>query len=234
MNMDDFIEDVFVRYYHNGKPTHYLVSPTNKGVYSEITRKMLKPSIKNGYHEYHLYIDGVKVTKTYSNLIGHVVLRNDNPEILTDIDHINGCKSDNDFRRLEWVTHAENNRRARKIGLNPPLRGEASGSCIYPDVVVRRCVNLLLSGKTIREVSTITQIPTGFIYGLVNGRRPDITNGITFPDTIYKHPQRNKKASKELVEKVRELHGKGMTAPEISKELGIPKQQVYNIYYYKR
>lgn len=228
------LDDIFIRYWHNGKPTHYFVSPTNNGVYSEISGKKLKPSIKNGYHEYHLYIDGLKITKTYNNLIGLTALIGDKRPELTEVDHINGDKSDNDYKRLEWVTHGENNRRARINGQNPSLVGENNGYCKYSVELLAECVHLLLIGKSIVEVSDITSVPTRELYSLINGRRKDVANGVEFPETIYSHPHKNKRATTDEVRGVRVLRSQGLTARQISERLNIPIQKVYNIFYYKR
>lgn len=227
--------NLYIRYWHDGKPTHYFIGPTNNGVYSELTGKLLKYSIgRSGYMEYHLYIDGKKITKTYNNLVGLTALYNNDPENKTEVDHLYGDKMDNDYRKLEWVTHAENNRRARKTGLNPPLVGENNGTCVYSKEELEECVQLLLNGKTVKEVSELTDTPTRIIYGLIAGKRPDVTSGVKFPDTVYTHKQKNKRATPEEVAEVRRLREQGLTAPVIARRLNIPLQKVYNIYYYKR
>lgn len=229
------IPNLYIRYWHEGKPTEYFIGPTNNGVYSMKSNKLLTPSIKpNGYVEYHLYIDGIKVTKTYNNLIGLTALPNDDPIHKTEVDHLYGNKLDNDYRSLEWVSHGENNRRARKYGQNPPLYGERNGCCKYGIEILSECNYLLRIGYTINDVHEMTTVPKSMLYKLINGGRKDITKGKPFPDTVYSHVQRNKRASKDVIDKVLKLRDKGIKAGDISKILNIPKQQVYNIYYYKR
>ena len=227
--------DVYIRYYHNGVKTDYFIGPVNNGVYSALSGKLLTPSIKNGYHEYHLYINGKKVTKTYNNLIGLTALDNDDPINKTEVDHIYGNKNDNDYKRLEWVTHRENNRRARKTGLNKPLYGENNGYCKYTDAEIEECIEYLLNGCTVQDASTKTGISASTIYGLIDGtKRPELTKGIKFPDSVYAHKQRNKRATNEELEKVRELRKNGLSAKEIAKIMDCDIQKIYNMFYYKK
>lgn len=239
MHNDDiiYIEDIgeFTRFYYNGEPTNYFVNPINKGVFSNKSKKILKPTIdRNGYVTYTLYVHGHQLVKTYNNLIGCVFLPNDDPENKTDVDHIYGNKLDNDYRKLEWVTHGENNKRARAMGLNPGLCGERNSMCKYTIEVLGECSHLLKIGKSITEVSNLTGVHKSTLYRLVKGKRPDITKDIVYPETIYSHPQKNSRATKEIIDSVMKLRQDGFTAPQISEKLNIETQTVYNIFYYKR
>ena len=71
------------------------------------TKNILKPQIKNaGYLVYTLYID----RKIYYRQAHILVARQfiPNPDNKPFVNHIDGCRSNNNVNNLEWVTSAEN------------------------------------------------------------------------------------------------------------------------------
>lgn len=76
------------------------------------TKKIVKPQIRQGYVFIHINT-GVYIHR----LIGECFLHNDDPANKNQIDHLNGNKSDNTIINLEWVTPAENTKRAYENGL---------------------------------------------------------------------------------------------------------------------
>ena len=92
---------------------------TEKGLRT-IKGKSIKTRINNdGYAEIRLSIEG----KTKTTFL-HIILAKafiPNPENKSEINHLNGIKTDNRLKNLEWVTHSENMKHAYKIGLIKPL-----------------------------------------------------------------------------------------------------------------
>lgn len=68
---------------------------------------------QKGYKHICLYYKG-KVNCWIHRLVARAFLPN--PDSLTDIDHIDGDKSNNNINNLEWVSHSENIRRALQLG----------------------------------------------------------------------------------------------------------------------
>ena len=100
----------------DGIITNYEVS--NTGLVRNKTKgNILKPWEEDAYLQVHLSIKGKLVHKTIHRLVAKAFIPNDEPEIKTDINHINGCKHDNRIENLEWCTKIYNMEHASRIGL---------------------------------------------------------------------------------------------------------------------
>lgn len=87
--------------------THYL--------HHNIIKKLKPRKSKNGYYSVYLYKDG----KGYSKLIHRLVAETfiPNPKKLSQVNHINGDKTNNNINNLEWISPANNIRHAIKNNL---------------------------------------------------------------------------------------------------------------------
>lgn len=101
----------------------YLIN-RNGEVLNTKTNRILKasPGASHGYLT--VYLDGKNVL--LHRLVATAFIPN--PENKPCVNHKDGNKQNNSIDNLEWVTQAENNRHARKTGLNPynVLYGEKS------------------------------------------------------------------------------------------------------------
>ena len=78
--------------------------------------KIMKQSPNNAGYLY-VSINGNKCE--LHRIIAEQFVLNNNPQINTEIDHVNGVKTDNRIENLEWISHAENCRRRKKINKKP-------------------------------------------------------------------------------------------------------------------
>ena len=79
------------------------------------TGKVRKPySDQHGYLIVDLWKNNTRKKFKIHRLLAIAYIPN--PENKPEINHKNGYKWDNDLRNLEWVTHKENMRHARKMG----------------------------------------------------------------------------------------------------------------------
>jgi len=85
-------------------------------VYSNKSKKFIKPHIENGYYRIGLYIDGKPKTYKLHRLIGECFI--EKPEGKNQINHKDCNKFNNDVSNLEWCNNSENQLHAYQNGLN--------------------------------------------------------------------------------------------------------------------
>lgn len=228
------LETIYVRFYYKGIKTDYYVNPCNRGVYSGITNKLLKPvKDRNGYIAYNIFIDNKRVYIGYHQMVALMFLPPPDDENKTEIDHLDCNKSNNDYRNLEWVTRAENVRRSFSNGCHKPRTGDNNNMVKYSDAQVIAVLQMLQAGNTIDQVHNITGMPKGYLYKLASGStRADLYKHFTIPKSVLKRPI-GKKASPEEIEKVKNLKASGYSMKEVSEKTSIPLNKVKLIWYYK-
>jgi len=87
----------------------------NGDVFNKTNKRMLKPSINNGYKRVSLFKDG-KWRKFYLHRLIAIEFI-DNECNFPVINHKNGDKLDNRLSNIEWCTYLDNNIHAVKTGL---------------------------------------------------------------------------------------------------------------------
>lgn len=80
-----------------------------------IKGRILKQCLRAGYFAVDLSFKGKRKTKSIHRLIAEHFI--DNLENKPEVNHINGVKTDNRIKNLEWVTTSENRIHAYKNGL---------------------------------------------------------------------------------------------------------------------
>ena len=230
-----FINDTeFVRYYHhNIIPTRYFVS-RNGDVYSEISNTILMPNLTiKGYHKVNIFINNKKKPKPISvhKLVGLVFLY-DSYVPGYDIDHLDGIKIHNYVDNLEWVPRSINIQRAFDNGLKHAIHGNDNVNTIYKDEIIHEACKLLLEGKTIQNVSEITNIPKSYLYTIIRGEsRKDIVDQYNLSKDIYTVPYNP--LSEDIKNKIIHLYlDEHKSAKEISVLLNITNMtKIYNTIY---
>ncbi|NBW37979.1 MAG: hypothetical protein EBR30_23755 [Cytophagia bacterium] len=122
---------------------------------------------KKGYPEVRLRKQGCH-TRLVHKLVASVFLTK--PEACTQINHINGIKTDNRVENLEWVTQSENQLHAYKLGLQPSRSGEANGRATLTDEKVTALKELYNSGKSAKEVAEIMNVSIYTVRAIIAGK----------------------------------------------------------------
>jgi len=88
--------------------------------------KPLAPSkISSGYLTVTLCRDGKQTSYLVHRLVAMAHIPN--PSGFKIVNHLDGCKTNNHLRNLEWTTIAGNTQHAYDMGLKEPSRGEYNG-----------------------------------------------------------------------------------------------------------
>lgn len=95
----------------------YLVYSDGK-IYSNKTEKFLKPDCYGSYAKVTLWIEGQPKRFSVHRLVAYLFCNPPENYSELDVDHLDNNHFNNRAENLEWVTCAENNRRAREKGLN--------------------------------------------------------------------------------------------------------------------
>ena len=121
---------------------------------------------KKGYPEVRLRKNGIH-TRLVHKIVASTFMTK--PEHCTQINHINGIKTDNRLVNLEWVTQSENQIHAYKLGLQPSRSGEKNGRAILTNDKVTYVKELYNSGKRAKDVSEITGVNLSIVRQIISG-----------------------------------------------------------------
>lgn len=91
---------------------NYVISTTEPFIIRRIKDGKFMKYSKNNSGYIYLSIDGKSIE--LHRIIAEQFILNDNPNVKTDIDHINGNKLDNRIKNIERVSHSENLKRRIK------------------------------------------------------------------------------------------------------------------------
>lgn len=92
----------------------------------------------------------------------------ENPENKETVNHIDGDKLNNRASNLEWATWTENNRHARRTGLNIAARGEKGGAAKLTEIDVIKIRELSSDGMNNNDIACIYGISRRGISFIVN------------------------------------------------------------------
>lgn len=140
-----------------------LYAVTEEGrVYSNITRKYLKPLLlKTGYLQVKLTKNKKHKSLMVHRLVAEAFLGKGGN---LQVNHLNGIKTDNHFKNLEWCTAKQNTQHAINTGLNKEY-GEGNGNSKLTSKQVSEIRNI--KGKSFTEIGKIFGISRTQVTNIV-------------------------------------------------------------------
>jgi len=140
----------------------------NGFIYSKKTKRFLKPHLsKYGYFTVCLCKNNIKKTYRVNRIIAETFL--DNPENKPQVNHINGIKTDNTVKNLEWVTASENQKHASANNLYNCRKGANNGNSRFKESEIVKIRQMYSSNLTQKEIAKIFKTTQSTISGIVRG-----------------------------------------------------------------
>lgn len=136
---------------------NYLVSPEGNIMSIDYQGKarcrMIKPFIThNGYQRVLLYNKEGKRKIFVQRIVAEVYCQKNTDGL--QVNHINGIKTDNNYKNLEWVTNSENIKHSYDTLKNKASRGENSGTNKLKEIDVIDIRARILKGEQQKKLAT--------------------------------------------------------------------------------
>lgn len=153
------------------KDTQYYITQNGDVIRDNLT---LKKSFNNiGYERIVLNVNGKKVHKLIHRMVAETYLPN--PNNLSEVDHIDRDKSNNNVFNLEWVTTEENKNRALRSG--SIRKGESHGKSKLTKIDVEYIRNNYIPRHKEYGIRGL-----GRKFNVAAGTIRDVLNKITWKD----------------------------------------------------
>jgi len=136
---------------------------SNTGKIRNSKGKVLRPGIRSGYQYVVLCRNGGERHK--SAAVHRFVAASfcDKPDWATEVNHKDGCKTNNSFTNLEWTNRSKNQRHAALAGLRPVGEKSPQAKLSQTDVEAIRSLGGTFTQQKIGSLFGIGQVHTGRI-----------------------------------------------------------------------
>ena len=164
---------------------------------------------ENKYLWVGVSVQGKSITCGVHRLVAQAFIPN--PENKKEVNHINGIKTCNWYKNLEWATRQENANHALETGLINI--GENVPTAKYTEEDVHNVCKLAEQGMGAEKISKTLNVSKSFVVGIIyRGEWKHITSQ-------YKMPQAKKFHDENTIHEICKLLSKGKRPVEIANEL---------------
>lgn len=141
------------------------VRSTSPSARNRFKESILKPRIHNGYYRVALQLNGVRKEESVHRIVASSFISN--PDLLPQVNHIDGNKLNNNHLNLEWVTAKNNILHANKLNLIKHAKGSSHSQAKLNDIDVIDIRLRFNNGETQHSISLIYDISITTVHQIV-------------------------------------------------------------------
>lgn len=135
------------------------------------SKKLSQTDCTKGYPMVTLRVGNRRRTISVHRLVAIAFITNDNPDIKTQVNHIDGDKHNNHYTNLEWVTCSENMKHAFENGLKTPKYGNDHPNNKFNADLVHEICYLYSTGYSPKEIRKKLNISNKYlISNILSGK----------------------------------------------------------------
>lgn len=205
----------------DGMKTKYFID-TEGHFYNEYGEEMHQTN-KEGYRVVDLLLTNKRKKYRVHRIVAETFIPN--PDNKAHVNHIDGCKSNNNVENLEWATPQENCRHAVRTGLKT--------SALPPETVHEICRVMESGLYSQQQISTMFNVPKHTIAAIKQRREwTDISDNY---DVEECRSNAHDKTSESIVRKICEMLVENkLLMSQIAKVVDVDHNVVTGIYYGRR
>jgi len=220
-----------------GKELDYMISNVGE-VYSNALGRLVKKSLSDqGYERVSLRTETKYGTFRVHRLVGQAFIPN--PENKPEINHIDGVKTNNWYRNLEWATSAENKQHAMEMGCYDNASftrvGTDRPNAVYTDEQAHAICKLLEGGHNCKRAAEKVGVSIGLARSIkYAGKWKHISSQYDIPAAGEMPREKgflrtSSTYSHEQIHAVCKLLEEGKGLAEISRLLSVPVSLPHSI-----
>lgn len=142
------------------------ITKKSNGYDLKLKRKQMKQSDLKGYLSVGLIKNKVKKRVHVHRLVAETFIPN--PDNKSQVNHINGIKTDNRVCNLEWTTPKENTQHAVKNKLRGDSKGMKNGMSKVNESDVKRMREMYKSGLSQIQISKVFNLNKDTVWKIIN------------------------------------------------------------------